>query len=334
MRKRINIGFIALLTFVASSYAAYGQRKMTREEYIDAYKEIAMRKMVEYRIPASITLAQGILESGCGGSILAVQANNHFGIKCHKEWAGEGFLYDDDAKNECFRVYKDAEESFNDHSLFLTTRDRYKPLFELKADDYEAWAHGLKRAGYATNPQYAHLLIKIIDEQQLYLYDRMALQGNFFAEATTTGSEQEGNTVAAASTFIPKQALPEYEVVGKSTYCGREIYKNNGVKFVFAQSGDTYYNIARDFKIYDYQLFSYNEKSKKSASLQVGEIVYLEKKKNKSAVDFYFVQPEDNMHAISQKLGVSTKTLYKKNRMQQGEEPAVGTMLWVSKKKS
>jgi len=150
--------------FLLSSFV-YGQRKMSREEYIDLYKDVAISEMRQYKIPASITLAQGILESGCGGSVLAIEANNHFGIKCHKEWTGGRFYYDDDEKNECFRVYADARESYHDHSLFLTTRERYNNLFTLKITDYKGWAHGLKSAGYATNPQYAPLLIKIIEEQ-------------------------------------------------------------------------------------------------------------------------------------------------------------------------
>ena len=149
----------------------HAQHKISVEDYILNYKDVAIDKMRVYGIPASITLAQGILESGSGNSELARKANNHFGIKCHKDWKGKTFHMDDDAKNECFRKYKSPDESYRDHSLFLTTRDRYADLFELDITDYRGWARGLKKAGYATNPKYPQLLIKIIEENRLYEFD-------------------------------------------------------------------------------------------------------------------------------------------------------------------
>ncbi|MFD1315556.1 glucosaminidase domain-containing protein [Namhaeicola litoreus] len=143
--------------------------------YIDNYKNIAVKKMMEYKIPASITLAQGVLESGNGRSELTRKANNHFGIKCHKGWEGKKVHHDDDEKHECFRKYNYPEESFDDHSMFLTTRSRYAGLFELDADDYKAWAKGLKNAGYATDRKYPDKLIKIIEEYKLYEYDDLVL---------------------------------------------------------------------------------------------------------------------------------------------------------------
>jgi flagellum-specific peptidoglycan hydrolase FlgJ len=143
--------------------------------YIENYKGIAIQKMAEYKIPASITLAQGIFESACGTSRLATQANNHFGIKCHKEWQGDTIKHDDDALQECFRKYKEAEESYNDHSLFLTSRPRYANLFTLDILDYKAWAHGLKAAGYATNPQYADKLISLIERFDLAKQDTICM---------------------------------------------------------------------------------------------------------------------------------------------------------------
>jgi len=144
--------------------------------YIDTYKEIAIEKMITYKIPASITLAQGIFESACGTSRLATEANNHFGIKCHKEWDGDSIKHDDDERQECFRKYSKAEESYNDHSLFLTSRPRYANLFTLDVMDYQGWAHGLKSAGYATNPQYAYRLISLIERFNLSKQDTIAKQ--------------------------------------------------------------------------------------------------------------------------------------------------------------
>lgn len=162
--------YIYLLLFVIFSVPGFGQN-LTRLQYINKYKDEAIKQMRKHKIPASITLAQGCLESKNGNSALARKANNHFGIKCHNGWKGKGYLYDDDQKGECFRQYKNAEDSYTDHSYFLKSGSRYNSLFDLKITDYKAWAHGLKAAGYATNPQYAKLLIEIIEEYKLYRYD-------------------------------------------------------------------------------------------------------------------------------------------------------------------
>lgn len=158
----------ALLLLVA--FAADGQN-LTRQQYINKYKDVAIRQMHKHKIPASIILAQACLESGDGNSTLARKANNHFGIKCHNGWKGKAFKHDDDAKGECFRKYNDPVDSYTDHSYFLISGDRYNSLFDLPENDYKAWAHGLKAAGYATNPKYAKLLIDIIEEYKLYQYD-------------------------------------------------------------------------------------------------------------------------------------------------------------------
>jgi flagellum-specific peptidoglycan hydrolase FlgJ len=178
-KKRLLPSAFCLLLFAFSLLPFSLSAQYTQADiynYIENYKEIAIKKMVEYKIPASITLAQGIFESASGTSRLATIANNHFGIKCHKEWTGDTIRHDDDALQECFRKYKAAEESFNDHSLFLTSRPRYAKLFTLNIMDYEAWAHELKAAGYATNPQYAYRLISLIERFDLARQDTIAMQ--------------------------------------------------------------------------------------------------------------------------------------------------------------
>lgn len=167
MRIRESI-FILLLLCIGLQ--ASGQN-LTRQQYIEKYRDEAVKQMHKHKIPASITLAQACLESSNGNSELARKANNHFGIKCHNGWKGKGYLHDDDRKGECFRHYKNAEDSFTDHSYFLISGSRYNSLFDLKITDYKAWAHGLKAAGYATNPRYAQMLIDIIEEYKLYKYD-------------------------------------------------------------------------------------------------------------------------------------------------------------------
>ena len=180
MNKKYNLTclfFFLILNSPFSILNCFAQYTKTDiNTYIDTYKEIAIKKMVEYKIPASITLAQGIFESGAGTSRLATEGNNHFGIKCHKEWEGDTIAHDDDDLQECFRKYKEVEESYNDHSLFLTSRPRYENLFTLEILDYKAWAHELKSAGYATNPQYADRLISLIERFDLARQDTICMQ--------------------------------------------------------------------------------------------------------------------------------------------------------------
>ncbi len=163
-------------------------------DYIDQFKNEAKNDMQQYGIPASITLAQGILESGAGTGPLAIQGNNHFGIKCHKEWVGDSILHDDDALQECFRKYTNPNHSYRDHSLFLTSRSRYAPLFQLDKSDYKAWAKGLKEAGYATDVKYSEKLISLIERYQLHQYDNEVL-GKITPTTTTTHTVEKGDTL-------------------------------------------------------------------------------------------------------------------------------------------
>jgi len=290
--------------------------KMTKPQYIDKYRDIAIQEMNEFKIPASIILAQGILESGNGNSRLATEANNHFGIKCHDGWEGESIRFDDDAPNECFRKYKQAIDSYKDHSFFLSQRDRYAFLFDLELTDYKGWAKGLKKAGYATNPKYSELLINIIEEFELSKLD-----------------VNEGPPLAINKypNEIPKGKEREYEAfaVGKND---RKIFTNNGRKFIFTRPGDDFYKIAADFDIYSYQVWKYNDLAK-TASLKEGQMIYLQKKKNKANTAFHTVAPGDTMPAISQLYGIKLSKLYTYNRMEKGSSPRTGQILWLQEKK-
>ncbi|MCD4664509.1 MAG: glucosaminidase domain-containing protein [Bacteroidales bacterium] len=288
------------------SVTAIGQlpgRKVTREEYIQMYKGIAIEEMNVYHIPASITLAQGILESASGNSTLARKANNHFGIKCHKGWNGPSYHMDDDAKNECFRKYSDPQESFKDHSIFLSSRDRYTFLFDLDLTDYKAWAKGLKKAGYATNPKYPQLLIKIIEDYQLHQFDLLYNRSSL-AIRNPEGTNQKSDFNNSGEDFKPIS-------LGAAN---RELYENNGVKFIYARKGDTFYEIAQDFNIYTWQVYSYND-LKKNHKITEGQMLYLEKKKNKSPKSYHTVNPGETLYDISQKYGVKIKKLSKYNHL-------------------
>lgn len=301
---------LPLMTLVAQNV------KMTRAEYVEMYKKIAVREMVDFSIPASITLAQGIIESGSGNSRLAREGNNHFGIKCHLGWEGKTMFVTDDAPDECFRVYASAEESYKDHSFFLSQRSRYAFLFDLKITDYKGWAHGLKKAGYATNPKYADMLIKIIEELELHKYDLL---------------DKDALARQKRPDEIPKADQRKYKAfgVGKND---RKVLTNNARKFIFARKGDDFYKIADDFNIYNYQIWKYNDLTKKD-KIKEGDMVYLERKKNKATTPYHYVKSGETMHGISQLYGIRLKQLYRKNRMDDGTKPRAGQQLWLQDKK-
>lgn len=269
------------------------------EAYIEKYKDVAIREMKLYGIPASITLAQGILESGGGNSYLATKANNHFGIKCHEDWGGKRVYHDDDKKNECFRSYKDPDESFRDHSLFLKNRSRYAFLFEESPTDYKAWAKGLKKAGYATNNKYPQLLIDLIERYELHQYD---LEG---FNAKPHGEEKE---------------LP-VSLINIST---------NKVKYVEVEEGETLESISLKTQVRIKKILEYND-LEWDAEIAQGERLYLQPKRKKAAREFKFhkVESGEDMHSISQKFGVRLERLYEMNSMKVGEQPKVGSTLFL-----
>ena len=257
------------------SNSVFGQ-EISRKEYIEKYSSLAVKQMHQYKIPASITLAQGILESNNGNSRLAVKANNHFGIKCHG-WEGKKIFADDDKKNECFRNYKNVL-SFVDHSLFLNKYSRYEFLFDYKITDYISWAKGLKKAGYATNSKYPELLIKIIEENKLYQFDREKIDKNLIS--------------------------------GK-----RNIYMHpNKIKYVISQNQETYETIAKSLNIKLKQILKYNDDNKLSV-LKVGTKVFIQPKRNRSKQRTHVVNKGEDLRLISQTYGIKMKSLKKRNEL-------------------
>ncbi len=296
---------------LVTCFAQPSEYKMTRQEYVEKYKDVAIKEMLENGIPASITLAQGLLESDNGNSGLAMYANNHFGIKCHDDWKGESYIQDDDKKDECFRKYKAAEESFDDHSDFLKSKGRYAFLFELRKTDYKGWAEGLHEAGYATDRSYADRLIKIIDDNQLYQYDRM----------------QE----VAVDKKSTKKAEPQIIKHAVTTYASKKIFLNNDIKYVVVQDGDTYYKIAQQLDMRLWQLHNYNETGRQTC-LQVGDIVYLQPKRSHSQKEeFHTVRWGETMYYISQLYGIKMRHLYRMNHMLDGQEPNAGQKILLKK---
>lgn len=310
-----------LLASAQSSNRNLSEEKITRSQYIERYAPYAVKEMLISGVPASITLAQGILESGDGNSVLSKNANNHFGIKCHGMWEGEKFYMDDDAKGECFRVYANVFESYRDHSEFLSGRERYASLFELRRTDYKGWAHGLKKAGYATNPKYPALLIKIIEENALAKYDRMTSppEGAELPEASGIVGDKQ-------NTDSPKEAI-----VSTSQ---RQMYLRNDIRYLRVEEGDTYETIERLTQVRKRQILKYNDKAN-SAPLVAGELIYLQPKRSKNRKhSYHFVAKGETLRWISQEYGIQMKHLYKHNELSLGEEPIVGQKVWLRKRKS
>lgn len=289
--KKTILAAIALLFIVA------GTADTPQQTYIKKYSALAVEEMYRTGVPASITLAQGLLESGCGLSKLAVNGNNHFGIKCHNTWEGARVYHDDDRKGECFRKYDSPEESFRDHSDFLRYRDRYKFLFDLELADYQGWAHGLRKAGYATDPKYPEKLIRLIEEHALYVYDSQKPAAKTFHE----------DPAIPASPARIEQAKPltgrQREVFRFAL--SRQMYSQNGVPFVYAAEGETYEDIARANNLFVKELLKFND-LKKSKELKAGEAVYLQKKKRRAqkGLDRYVSEGEAGLWEISQRFAV------------------------------
>ncbi|BDX38445.1 N-acetylmuramoyl-L-alanine amidase [Tenuifilaceae bacterium CYCD] len=303
---------IVLLTIVTN---LFGQSKISRQEYISRYADIAIRQMKQYGVPASIILAQGMLESDNGNSTLAEEANNHFGIKCHKDWTGPTMYHDDDRKNECFRKYKSPDGSYMDHSLFLRGGSRYAFLFDLESTDYTGWAHGLKKAGYATNPRYAEMLIKIIEENELYKYDK-------------------GVVVSVESPRKGTGQLVDVDGFTIDIYKTRPVYTRNRIKYIIVKEGDTFESLTKELSLMPWQLYKYNDLSKDS-TLRVGQEIYIQPKRWRAERNHsvHTVEAGETMYTISQMYGVKLKSLYRKNRMKVSEEPEVGQTINLRKRK-
>jgi LysM repeat protein len=287
--------------------AAFAQtKKMTVQEYIDTYKELAVGEMERARIPASITLAQGILESANGNSRLATEGNNHFGIKCKKNWTGNTIYADDDELHECFRAYATAKESYVDHSTFLIENARYAFLFDLEITDYKGWAKGLKQAGYATNPQYAEILIGLIERHELHKLDK-------------------NEPLPKKNDEIKPKPDPIVQTAG-------ELFRFNGIPATKVMEGQTAISIAQVYGLLPRQFYRYND-MKEGSDVVPGSIVYLKPKHRKGTEAYHTVKTGETMYSISQLYGVKLKYLYSFNRMKEDTEPAIGQIVYLRRKR-
>ena len=306
--SRMRYALLTLVALILSVTHVSAQIKWNSayQAYIDQYKDLAIEQMLKYNIPASITLSQGLLESGAGRSWLTKSSNNHFGIKCHG-WTGRRVFHDDDERGECFRAYDNPRQSFEDHSRFLATQSRYARLFNYARTDYKSWARGLKQCGYATNPQYASKLIQIIELYNLNQYDKAKKFDQFMVKhSTEDGVAPDGN----------------FHVI--------KAYNKN--YYVIARKGDSFQSLSKELCIGKRKLAKYNERSYKE-ELAAGDVIYLKKKRKKATKEYknhpHIVQIGESMYLISQKYGIRLSSLYKKNHLSPDYQIKVGDKLRV-----
>lgn len=304
-----------------------------QHRYIRQYAGIAVKERARSGVPASITLAQGMLESGNGMSELAVRGNNHFGIKCH-DWNGRKIYYDDDRRGECFRKYSTVEESYRDHSDFLRYRDRYKFLFDIDVTDYKAWAYGLKKAGYATDPAYPRKLICLIEDYDLDMFDKPS--GN----AGKADGSRDNIAVVSAKVDVPatpaelETPVPVSDRHGRTMHLSltRQLYSQNGVPFVYSVEGETYADIAEYYSLFLREILRYNDLPE-DEPLVPGTVVYLQPKKSKAArhVDKYVAEGDESLREIAQRYAVRLASLMKMNGIEEPRDLSEGEMILLRK---
>ena len=342
--------FFALALILFAKFNAQGWK--TDEQYIQKFALYAVEEMEKYKIPASITLAQGLLETGGGQSRLAQQGNNHFGIKCKEDWTGKTMKHTDDAPNECFRVYDDPRDSYEDHSKFLAYRQYYVNLFKLDMMDYKAWAHGLKKAGYATNPKYAYILIDKIEKNKLYEFDKtnskevlyavlkmypnLKNDGIFMARLDQSQVKSKPVTIKVPYEQISytDQKKKVEKLVSTAESLNAILIKshpNGGKQFVIIPNDIALAAISKKFQITESALMKWNELD--GNELRRNDILFLENKSNKGNVATYKAQAAESMHDIAQKFGVKLNKLYSKNRMDYGQQPKAGQLIYLQSKK-
>ena len=309
LRKTIiSLLFLSILPIFVTAQTQY-----TREEYIEKYKSIAIAHMEYYGIPASISMAQGILESNSGNSHLSRTSNNHFGIKCKKDWTGEKVYHDDDEKGECFRKYPSVEASYRDHAEFLDKSPRYDSLFVYSSSDYRSWARGLKAAGYATAPDYAERLVRIIEENKLYLLDKengSALYAE--SQATPVPSVESEIVPLGREDGINPNAFR----VTINAHRGYNVYKTNNVYYILAKEGDRYEHIASLFAVSAKSLRHFNDVAA-GTQPEKGDMIFIERKRKawEGNVLHHTVRHDETLYQIAQAYGIRLRSLARINRL-------------------
>ena len=352
---------LLFLSMAFCVFTAANAQTISIEEYIDLYKEIAMKEMIRTGVPASITLAQGIVETENGNSKLVKKSNNHFGIKCKETWTGPSVSHDDDAPGECFRVYNNAIESYIDHSNFLRTRKHYNFLFDLNPEDYKAWAYGLKKAGYATNPAYPALLIKYIEKYNLNEYSLIALGKKTTSEPILAKKEQPVTTAPVTTTVAtvqqqpvaqqpvvtapqpeviavvkkeepkkeePKKEQPKKEVVKVAVAYPSGEFRINETRVVYVAKGTPFLAIAQQYNVQLKWLFDFND-LKEAEVVEKDQLIYLQRKRRTGATAMHVVTAGETVYDIAQTQGIRLEALLQLNRMTINMQPAIGEQLYL-----
>jgi hypothetical protein len=320
-----------------------GAQTISIEDYIKTYKDIAIQEMIRTGVPASITIAQGIVETENGNSKLVKKSNNHFGIKCKETWTGPSVSHDDDAPGECFRKYGSAEESYIDHSNFLKTRKHYSFLFNLDPADYKAWAYGLKKAGYATNPRYPEMLIKYIETYNLNEYSLIALGKKKEDEIVTTVAVVETKPAIQEPVKkepvkqqpVKQEPVKEQPVVSKPVVETKPAvnyptgeFKINETRVIFAAKGTSFLSIAQQFNIPLKWLFDFND-IKETEAVAADQLIYLQRKRKTGLNQFHTVAAGETLYTIAQTEGIRLDALQQYNLLQANQQPAVGEQLYL-----
>ncbi len=320
MKKQTTLLLTCLLLRISFSFA---QSSPVIKEYINKYKKIAIEEMLRTGVPSSITLAQGIHETEAGRSKLVLKSNNHFGIKCKAEWRGESVSHDDDARGECFRKYADPFDSYKDHSDFLKTRAHYSSLFKLEPTDYEGWAHGLKKAGYATNPKYAQVLIKLIRDYNLQDYTLIAL-------GEKDPEENEDALVTSKSEIEKSMSVPDPEAIKKQNNYPQGVFKINRTNVVYIAKGTSYIVVANEHDIPLARLFDFNDLPEKEIS-KTDHLLYLQRKRKQGTNELHTVVAGENLWDIAQEEGLRLQSLLEYNFLKLGMQPQEGETLHLQR---
>ncbi len=336
--KLLTSLLLAISLFTAASAQSDKQHV---DAYVNLYKDLAIAEMMRTGVPASITLAQGIIETGGGQSDLASSANNHFGIKCKADWTGETVLHNDETRNECFRKYTTVEDSYKDHSDFLKSRPNYAFLFKLDPTDYEGWAKGLRKAGYATNPAYAQSIIKMIVENNLQQYSLLALhstdntqEDTLAVNNVTENSLQlaDNNKEETIVQPIVLVSVPKAEMKRKTKaeyYPANTVFTINEARVIYAESGTSMLALANNYNVALKKLIEFNDVDEKTDILNATQLIFLEKKPRKGTKDIHIVEENETLHDIAQKEGIQLSVIMEYNSLKKGMQPATGERIYL-----
>jgi LysM repeat protein len=323
-----NRKLVILMVLMLLGRFAFAQTPETIENYIAAYKDIAIAEMQRTGVPASIKLAQGIHETTAGTSPLVKKSNNHFGIKCKSNWTGPSVSHTDDAPNECFRKYEKPEESYRDHSDFLRNNTRYASLFNLDPLDYEGWAKGLKKAGYATNPRYPQIIINLINDYHLQDYTLIAM-------GKPVPGQQEVAVVLPETQkeqvlTVDEESLPDQIVAAPPEYPMGE-FKINGTRVVYVGEGVSMLSIANQYNVPLARLFEFNE-LEETETLPAGQLIFLQRKRRTGGSQFHVVKAGETLASISQEEWIRLESLLEFNHLRTDMQPATGEKLYLKNK--